>query len=394
MSKAFELPVSPTMGSLQLSMTLGITAQAKAMIAAGEDVAGMCAGEPDFDTPEHIKDAAIEALRQGDTKYTPESGKQELRKAIAAKLERENGIPGTFEQVIVGCGAKFSVFSAVAALCGPGDEVLIPSPYWLSYPEMVKAAGATPVYVATRVEDNFCVTADELKAALTPRTKLLILNSPSNPTGGMASRRLLEAIAALAVERNFMVLADEIYEKLAYDPGCEHVSIASFNPEIRSRTITVNGFSKSYSMTGWRLGYLSAPLWLAKRIAALQSHTTSNPTSFAQAGALAALLGTQEPVAHMRQAFAQRRDLIHALLQEIPGIQLFRPQGAFYIFPDISKFGLGSIPFCERLLKEARVAAIPGLPFGADRHIRFSYACSAATIEKACARLKEFCAKL
>ena len=385
---------SPTLGSLQPSATLTISSKAKGMIAQGVDVTSLCAGEPDFDTPEHIKQAAISALEGGDTKYTPVAGRPELRQAIADKLTKENQVPCEAGQVIVAPGAKFSVFSAIAALCTAGDEVILTKPYWVSYPEMVKAAGATPVFVDTTQENGFCMTAANLRAAVTDKTKLMVLNSPANPCGGMYSREQLEEIAGIAVEKNFMILADEIYEKLVYETEHPHVSIASLNPEIRDLTITVNGFSKAYSMTGWRLGYLAAPEWLAKKISALQSHTTSNPTSFAQQGALAALEGPQEAVENMRQAFRKRRDMIFDLLTDIPGIDVIKPFGAFYIFPDIGSFGLDSMTFAQRALDEAKLAVIPGAPFGMDAHIRLSYACSDDTIEKAITRLGEFCAKL
>jgi aspartate aminotransferase len=259
---------------------------------------------------------------------------------------------------------------------------------------MVHAAGATAVLVPTRLENGYALDPGALRDYLTPSSKLLILNSPSNPTGAVCPRQVLTEVAELAVRHGFMVLADEIYEKLVYDAGFEHVSIASLNPEIRERTVTVNGFSKAYSMTGWRLGYLTGPLWLVKRISALQDHTTSNPTSFAQAGALAALTGPQEPVEDMRRAFAARRDRIYELLSQIPNLKVPKPHGAFYIFPDISAYGLGSMAFVEKMLEKVRLAAIPGKPFGADNCVRLSYACSLDSIEKACARLAEFCRSL
>lgn len=383
-----------TMAFLAPSETLAITAKAKALKAAGENVCGMAAGEPDFDTPEHIKQAAIEALRKGETKYTPATGIPALRKAISEKLEKDNGIKVSAEQVILAPGAKFSGFSAVCALCGPGDEVIIVAPYWVSYPEMVKAAGAKAIILESSPENNYEVLPSELERAMTPRTKLLILNSPSNPTGAVYRRKTVEAIAELALRHNVMVMSDEIYEKLVYDAEFPNVSIASLSKEMGELTITINGFSKAYSMTGWRLGYLSAPKWLSDRIAAFQSHTTSNPTSFAQYGALAALTGDQRPVEAMRQAFAKRRDLIYRLVSSIPGIKTIRPAGAFYLFFDISSFGLKSGEFINRLLDEEKVAAVPGLPFGDDRCARVSYACSEAMIEDAAARLARFCAKI
>ena len=383
-----------TMAFLQPSQTLAITAKADALKAAGENVCAMGAGQPDFDTPEHIKEAAVKALTDGKTKYTPSSGIMELRKAIVDKLEADNGIKCETAQVIVSPGAKFSGFAAIAALCGPGDEVIIPAPYWLSYPEMVKAAGATSVILKTKAENNFEVDLAELEATITPRTKLLILNTPSNPTGAVYSRKTIEGIAALALKYNFMVMSDEIYEKLVYDAEYPHCSIASLSPEMAEQTITINGFSKAYSMPGWRLGYLTAPMWLAKRIAAFQSHTTSNPTSFAQYGAIAALTGPQEPVEEMRKAFAARRDLVYDLVSAIPGIKTIRPQGAFYLFFNVSSFGLGATDFVTRLLDEKKVAAVPGDAFGDSESVRISYACSDAVIREACSRMAEFCAGL
>ena len=380
-----------TMGDLAPSATLALTAKAKALQAAGENVVSLCAGEPDFDTPEHIKEAAIAALRAGDTKYTPNAGKPALREAIAAKLTADNGIACKASQVVVGPGGKFSCFSSIAALCGPGDEVILPAPYWLSYPEMIHAAGATAVVVPCRAEDNYEICPDALSAAVTERTRLLILNTPSNPTGAVYRRKSLEAIAAVAVKRQFMVLADEMYEKLTYDAAFPHVSIASLNPEIAALTITANGFSKVYSMTGWRLGYLAAPEWLAKKIDALQSHTTSNATSFAQAGALAAVQGDQVPVEAMRQAFAARCDLIYTRMSAIPGVRCIKPQGAFYLLCDISAVNPDAVAFCEQLLAEAKVAVIPCDAFGVAGHIRLSYACSEKVIEEAARRIDQFC---
>ena len=382
------------MGRLQPSATLTITAKAKAMKAAGEDVCSLCAGEPDFDTPQHIKDAAVEALSNGETKYTPASGMPLLKAAIADKLTKENGIPTEASGVIVAPGAKFSVFSAVAALCGEGDEVIIGAPYWVSYPEMVNASGAKSVVINCSAENNYEINPADLEAAVTENTKLLILNSPSNPTGAIYRKETLEAIAKIAIERNFMIISDEIYEKLTYEADSPHISIASLSPEIAERTVTVNGFSKAYSMTGWRLGYLTGPEWLLKRIGALQSHTTSNPTTFAQFGALAALNGDQEPVEEMRLAFAKRRDLIYDLMSAIPGVKCIRPCGAFYIFCDISSFGLSSQDFCAKLLADEKMAVVPGAPFGAEGNVRMSYACSEDLIRESAARLARFCGKL
>ncbi|WET07219.1 pyridoxal phosphate-dependent aminotransferase [Lentisphaerota bacterium ZTH] len=383
-----------TMGGLTPSATLAITAAAKALKAQGVDVCSMSAGEPDFDTPEVIKQAAIQALHDGKTGYTPASGLPELKKAIAEKFLKDNGIKTTPEQIVIAPGAKFSVFTAVAALCGPGDEVIIPAPFWLSYTEMVKAAGATPVIIQTKAENNYEILPEELEAAVTDNTRLMILTTPSNPTGAVYRKATLEKIAEIAVKNNFMVLADEIYEKLVYDADKPHVSIASLNDEINALTITVNGFSKAYAMTGWRLGYLTAPLWLTKKISAFQSHSTSNPTTFAQYGGLKALEAADAAVEEMRQAFAVRRDLIYSLISEIDGISCIRPQGAFYILCDISSFGLSAADFCSKLLDEKKVAAIPCEAFSAPGNIRLSYACSEENIREAVERIKSFCASL
>ena len=382
------------MGGLTPSATLAITAAAKALKAQGVDVCSLSAGEPDFDTPEIIKQAAIKALNEGKTGYTPASGIMELKEAVAEKFSKENGIKTTPAQIIIAPGAKFSVFSAVAALCGPGDEVILAAPFWLSYEEMVKATGAKCVIIGTRPENNYEILPSELEAAVTENTRLLILNTPSNPTGAVYRRETLEKIADIAIAENFMVLSDEIYEKLVYDDDKPHVSIASLNDKINELTITVNGLSKAYAMTGWRLGYLTAPLWLSKKIAAFQSHTTSNPTTFAQYAAVTALKEAGAEVEKTRRAFAVRRDLIYSLVSAIPGISCIRPQGAFYLLCDISSFGLGSSEFCSKLLDEQKVAAIPCEAFAAPGQIRLSYACGEDNIRKAAARLKDFCASL
>ncbi len=382
------------MGNLQPSVTLAITSKAKAMKAAGEDIISMSAGEPDFDTPQYIKDAAIEALNRGETKYTPASGMPSLKKAIAEKFIKENNVKTTPEQIIIAPGAKFSVFTGVAALCGPGDEVIIPTPYWVSYPEMVTTTGAKSVMVECTAENNYEITPEALENAITENTKLLILNSPSNPTGAVYRKASLEAIAQIAIKHNIMVLSDEIYEKLVYDDNAPHISIASLSDEINNLTITVNGLSKAYAMTGWRLGYLTAPLWLSKKIGALQSHTTSNPTTFAQFGGLAAIEGDSQPVEDMRLAFAKRRELIYKLVSNIPGVKTIEPKGAFYIFFDISSYGLSSNDFCSQLLEKEKVAVIPGIAFAEDKCIRMSYACSEDNIKEAVSRLENFCKSL
>ncbi|MCX7826272.1 MAG: pyridoxal phosphate-dependent aminotransferase [Verrucomicrobiae bacterium] len=374
------------------SLTLAVDAKAKAMKAAGEDVCGFGAGEPDFDTPQHIKDAAAAAMAKGMTKYTPSSGTPELRKAIADKLARVNGIQYSPNQVIVSCGGKHSCFNVVFATCNPDDEVIIPAPYWLSYPEMVKMAGAKPVFLNTSDATQFKITPEQLRAAITPRTKLFILNSPSNPTGSVYTRAEIEALGRVCLEKGVLVLSDEIYENLIYDDA-QHSSLASFGPEFYDITITVNGLSKAYSMTGWRLGYLAAPEPIAKAIDAVQSHSTSNPTSFAQAGGVAAINGPQDHLAVWRAEFSKRRAYMLQRLNAIPGVSCIDAKGAFYLLPNISKVGLKPLDFAQQLLEEEKVAVVPGEAFGTDQHIRLSYACSMTNIEKGLDRIERFCRK-
>lgn len=382
------------MGNLAPSATLVISSKAKELKAKGFDVCSLSAGEPDFDTPQGIKDACIKAINEGKVTYTPASGIMELKEAIVAKFAKNN-IKTNTGNIVVACGAKFSLFSSICALCGPDDEVLIPAPYWLSYPEMVKASGAVPIEIVTKKENNFEVTAEEIESKITPRTKLIIINSPSNPTGVVYSKETLQKIADIAVKHNIMVLSDEIYEELIYDESKPHISIASLNDKIAELTITVNGFSKAYAMTGWRLGYLTAPNWLVKKIIALQSHATSNPTSFVQYGGLAALNGVADKeVVMMRNSFAKRRDLICELLSEVKNISFIRPAGAFYVLCDISKFGISGNDFCTKLLEEKLVAAIPCESFGVQNYIRLSYACSEANIVESMKRIKDFCENL
>ncbi|MBM3859512.1 MAG: pyridoxal phosphate-dependent aminotransferase [Verrucomicrobia bacterium] len=385
--------LAPRTTTLTPSLTLAIDAKAKKLKAEGVDVCGFGAGEPDFDTPQHIKDAAAAALADGFTKYTPSSGTPELRAAIAEKLKKENGLNYKPSQVIVNCGAKHSCYNAIIATCGVGDEVVIPAPYWLSYLEMVKLADATPVIVPTQEANGFKLTADEFRAAMTPATKLIILNSPSNPTGAVYTKEELQALAEVAVEEDILILSDEIYEKITYD-HTPHVSLASLGQEIYDLTITVNGFSKAYSMTGWRLGYIAAPDPIAAAIDSIQSHSTSNPTSFAQKGAIAALKGDQSFISDMHRAFVERRAFMHEKLASIPGVTCVKPMGAFYMLPNISSFGLGSVQFCERLLEEQKVACVPGIAFGSDAHIRLSYACSMENITKGLERIAAFCGSL
>ena len=385
--------ISRRAASLSPSLTLAIDAKAKQMKADGLDVVGFGAGEPDFDTPQHIKDAAAKALADGFTKYTPSSGIPELRQAIADKFNRDNGLAYKPSQIIVSCGGKHSCYNVILATCEEGDEVIIPAPYWLSYPEMVKLTSATPIILETSDKTEFKVTPEQLRAAITPRTRLFILNSPSNPTGSLYTRDEIKALGDICVEKGVLIMSDEIYEKLVYD-GAEHVSVASFSPAHYDHTILVHGFAKAYSMTGWRLGYLAAPEPIAKAIDAIQSHSTSNPTSFAQKGAVAALNGPQDHLKIWLAEYARRRGYAHKRLNSIPGISCVNAKGAFYLFPNISKLGLKSAEFCAKLLEQEKVAAVPGIAFGADDYLRISYATSMANIEKGLDRLEKFARNL
>ncbi|MHB0913772.1 MAG: pyridoxal phosphate-dependent aminotransferase [Armatimonadota bacterium] len=379
------------------SPTLAITAKAKQMKAEGIDVLSFGAGEPDFDTPQNVKDAAIAALETGVTKYTPSSGTPELKQAVCDKLARDNGLTYTPSQIIVSDGAKHSLYNAVMTLCNPGDEVIIPAPYWVTYPEQVKLAEGVPVFVHTDESTGFKMAMEMLRSAVTGKTKILMLNSPSNPTGAVYTPAELQEIAELAVERGFYVISDEIYEKMVYE-GNEHVSIASFGAEIKKLTVVVNGLSKSHSMTGWRIGYAAAEAEIVSGMSRIQDHSTSNPVSFAQKGAVEALNGPQETVAMMVREFNERRKVIVAGLNAIPGIVCPNPGGAFYVFPNISGLFGGKIAssddFAEYLLAEARVAVVPGTGFGAPNNVRLSYATSMENIKKGVARITEAVEKL
>ena len=381
--------ISRRAASLSPSLTLAIDSMAKAMKAEGQDVVGFGAGEPDFDTPQHIKDAAIKALNEGFTKYTPSSGIPELRQAIADKFKRENGLSYQPSQIIVSNGGKHSCYNVILATCQDGDEVIIPAPYWLSYPEMARLAGATPVILSTTDKTEFKVTPEQLRAAITPRTRLFILNSPGNPTGSVYTPAEIKALGDICVEKGVLIMSDEIYEHLLYD-GATHQSVASFSPAHYHHTVVVHGFAKAWSMTGWRLGFLAAPEPIAKAIDAVQSHSTSNPTSFAQKGAVAALTGPQDHLKGWLAEYARRRAYAWKKLNSIPGISCVNSKGAFYLFPNISKLGLKSADFCARLLETEKVAAVPGIAFGADDYLRISYATSLANIEKGLDRLEKF----
>ncbi|GAB4208350.1 MAG: pyridoxal phosphate-dependent aminotransferase [Coleofasciculaceae cyanobacterium] len=383
------MKLAARVGQVPPSLTLAISAKAKALKADGIDVCSFSAGEPDFDTPAHIKAAAEKALQEGKTKYGPAAGEPKLRDAIARKLRKDNGLCYNAENVIVTNGGKHSLFNLMLALIEAGDEVIIPAPYWLSYPEMVKLAEGTPVIVPTDATSGYKITPDQLRSAITPKTKLFVLNSPSNPTGMTYTPEEIKALAEVVVEKDILVVSDEIYEKILYDDA-EHLSIGAVGPEIFDRTIISNGFAKAYSMTGWRLGYLAGPVALMKAATTIQSHSTSNVCTFAQYGAIAALESSQECVEQMRQAFAQRRQVMFERLNAIPGLFCPKPDGAFYMFPDISKTGMKSMEFCNALLETHQVAVVPGIAFGADDCIRLSYATDMASIEKGMDRIEKF----
>src|SRR5580700_8916231 len=388
-----NMEISERAAQLTPSLTLSIDSKAKAMKAEGIDVCGFGAGEPDFDTPEHIKAAAIEALQAGFTKYTPSSGIPELRLAIAEKFAADNGLTYRASQIVVSNGAKHACYNAILATCQAGDEVVIPAPYWVSYPDMVRLVGAEPVIVPTMERNSWKMRAEDFENAMTPRTKMLILNSPCNPTGAVYTREELQAIVDVAAEEDIYILSDEIYEKLIYDDA-QHVSIASLSKAAYDLTITVNGFSKSYAMTGWRLGYLAAPDAIAKAVDSIQSHSTSNPCSFGQRGALAALKGDQQSLSDMREEFDMRRNYMIDRLSKIPNISAVKPQGAFYILVNISQLGLSSQNFADRLLSKSSVAVVPGAAFGDDRTVRLSYATSIDIIKKGLDRFQDFCRTL
>ncbi|TRT81328.1 MAG: pyridoxal phosphate-dependent aminotransferase [Microcystis flos-aquae Ma_QC_C_20070823_S18] len=371
------------------SLTLAIDSLAKEMKKNGEDVCSFSAGEPDFDTPIHIKAAAKKALDEGKTRYGPAAGEPGLRKAIAEKLLRDNQLAYNADNIIVTNGGKQSLYNLIMALIEAGDEVIIPAPYWLSYPEMVTLAGGTSVIVNTSLENHYKITPEQLEAAITPKTKLFVLNSPSNPTGIVYTPEEIAALAKIVVEKDILVVSDEIYEKILYD-GAIHRSIASFGPEIFQRSIVSNGFAKAFSMTGWRLGYIAGPVEIVEAMTNIQGHSTSNVCTFAQYGAIAALESPQDCIEEMVKAFSERRQYILERVRAIPGLNCPTPNGAFYVFIDISQTGLKSRDFCQKLLKTQKVAAIPGIAFGADDCIRLSYATDLKTIEKGFDRIDKF----
>ena len=371
------------------SSTLAITSKAKKLKAEGFDIVTLAAGEPDFDTPDFVKTAAIEAINDGFTKYTPTTGVPELKQLISAKFKEDNSLEYAPNQIVASCGAKHSIFNALLALVNPGDEVLIPSPCWVSYPEMVNLCGGVIRYMQTQADKDFKFNARDLKKAISAKSRVLILNSPSNPTGCVYEREELEDIAEVCVKNRVLVISDEIYEKLIYD-GLKHISIASLNKDIYDSTVTVNGFSKSFSMTGWRLGYLGAPVHIAEAVSRLQDHSTSNPNSIAQKAAIAALKGPKDFFKEIRAQFQERRDYCIDRIQAMPKITAVVPKGAFYIFCDISQTKLKSVEAANSLLDKKYLSIIPGDGFGEDNYIRISFAASFEQLKKGMDRLEEW----
>lgn len=387
------MKLSPLAQAISPSLTLSITAKAKAMKKQGLDVVSLAAGEPDFDTMQNIKDAAKTAIDDGFTKYTPTSGIPELKEAICAKLRRDNWLDYDPPEILVSNGAKQAIAEIIMTLVGPGDEVIIPVPYWVSYEEMVKIAGGKSVFVKTMA---FKLDADALQRAVTKKTKLLILNSPSNPTGAVYSEKELKKIASVCVKNNIYVLSDEIYEKLIY--GKEHVSIGAINDKIKKITLVANGVSKAYAMTGWRLGYCAGPVEIIQAAGRIQDHITSNASSISQKAALAAINGPQDHVPKMVWEYKRRRDIMVDKLNSIYGVKATIPDGAFYVFANVSYFYgdkiKGSLEFCAKLLDNAYVATIPGVAFGDDNYIRLSFATGSDHIKRGLERMKKFCEKI
>lgn len=393
-----EIKVSKRVANIAPSMTLAIDAKLKQMIADGVEVYGFGAGEPDFNTPKYISEAAIEAINKGFTRYTAAQGTMDLRKAICAKFERENNLNYSPNQIIASSGAKHSLSNAFAALLNPGDEVIVPVPYWVSYTEIIKINDGVPVLVKTKKENNFKMTKEELLSAITSRTKVILMNSPSNPTGAVYSERELRDIAEVAVEKNLYVVSDEIYERLVYD-GKKHVSIASLGDEIKEQTIVVNGMSKAYAMTGWRLGYAAGNEKIIKAMSSVQSHAVSHPSSITQYASVVALNGPQDDVEKMVAEFEKRRNYMYERMNSMEGISCIKPEGAFYVYADISNY-LGkelcgtklnsSLDFAQIMLEKGHVAVIPGAAFGTDNYIRLSYATSMETIKNGLDKFESF----
>lgn len=389
------IKINSRIQNVEPSMTLALTAKAKALMADGVDVVGFAAGEPDFDTPEVIRERAKHDIDAGVTRYTPASGSPELKKAICAKLKEENGLDYTPEQIIVSCGAKHTLYNIFQTLLEEGDEVIIPSPYWLSYPEQIALGGGKAVVINAGADQDYKITPKQLEEAITPRTVAFLINSPGNPTGTLYSPEELKALArVLEPHPNVTVVSDEIYERLIYGDG-KHLSFAATTPAMLDRTLTVNGMSKTYAMTGWRIGYCAGPADFIGAMGRMQSHSTSNPTAFCQSASITALEEAGPDVERMRKAFDERRREMHARLNAIDGVKCPEPLGAFYCFPDVSglyeKAGVkGSIDFCEKLLNEARVVCVPGKPFGNDNSMRLSYATSTERIREGLTRIENF----
>ena len=395
---------SAALDRIQPSATLAMTSRVLELKRAGVDVIGLSAGEPDFDTPDFVKEAAIEAIRKGQTKYTNVDGTAELKDAIANKFKRDNGLDYAANQISVNVGGKHTLFNALVASVNPGDEVIVPAPYWVSYPDIVNFAGGTPVFIKASAEQNYKITAAQLEAAISPKTKWLILNSPSNPSGAAYTRAELEALAdVLRRHPHVLVMADDMYEHIVYD-DFEFTTIAQVAPDLYDRTLTVNGCSKAYSMTGWRIGFAGGPAWLIKAMAKLQSQSTSNPCSIAQAAATAALNGDQSFLADRNVSFKKRRDLVVGMLNQIDGLNCPTPEGAFYVYPDVSGLIGKKTPaglliendavLIDYFLDQARVAAVHGAAFGLEPAFRVSYATSEAILTEACTRIQKACADL
>ncbi|MEO5916962.1 MAG: pyridoxal phosphate-dependent aminotransferase [Luteolibacter sp.] len=382
--------ISSRIAKVSPSLTLAVTAQAKAMIAKGEEVYALAGGEPEVDTPQFIKDAAIAALLEGKTKYTPAGGIPELRAALSKKFKDDNNLDYAANQICVTGGAKMACYNAILAVIEEGDEVIIPSPFWVSYPEMVRLAGGVPVIVETKESTGWKMTPEQFEEAMTPATKMVIINTPGNPTGAIYTAAELLALGEIALGEDIVILSDEIYEKLVYGDH-KHVSIASLSQELYDLTITVNGFSKAYSMTGWRLGYTAAPKPLAEAIEKIQNHTTSNANSFSQYGALAALEGDQSFIEDLRGEYDVKRQFMYGRLKAINNIRVVEPQGAFYFFVYTGNTGLKSMNLCDKLLSRYKVAAVPGIAFGYDEGIRLSYCTTLDILNEGLTRFEQFC---
>ncbi len=382
--------ISSRIEKVSPSLTLAVTAQTKALIAKGEEVYALAGGEPEVDTPSFIKEAAIKALMDGRTKYTPSGGIPELRDALSEKFKTDNGLDYTANQICVTSGAKMACFNAILAIVEEGDEVIIPTPYWVSYPEMVRLAGGIPVMVETKESTGWKMTPEQFEEAMTPATKMVIINSPNNPTGAVFSKEELLALGEIAIAEDIMILSDEIYEKLVYGEA-KHVSIASLSEDLYNLTITVNGFSKAYSMTGWRLGYTAAAKSVADAIDKVQNHTISNATTFAQYGGLAALQGDQSFIEDLRGEYDVKRQFVFSRLQAIQNVRVVEPHGAFYFFVYTGQMGLKSMNLCDKLLSRYKLAAVPGVAFGYDEGIRLSYCTTLDVLNEGLTRFEQFC---